>query len=265
MEFESFNIIVTSNNIKNNIISNLITEEPLLIKVNDEELATVMRTPGNDRELAVGFLFSEGIIKKVDDIQMVSSQGADAEESNNLVNIKLKDGIKIDKKERSYEVRTSCGVCGRKKIDELFEKCEFVSGSIKVRIENIYRMPDIMSGSQLLSQKTRGAHCAAFFTADAEMIGSFEDVGRHNALDKLIGHCLIAGIRMDDKALILSGRTSYEMLAKALYCGVGIVGSISAPSSLAVQIAKRGGIALAGMIRGDSMNIYNKAECFLSE
>ncbi len=252
--------------------SHIIVEEPLLILANGAGIATIMRTPGSDKELAIGFMYSEGLIKDVGDIQMVAVKGDNAADSQNTVSLTLAGGIKPANK-RSYEIRSSCGICGQKRVDDLFEDVEAVKGSLKIKSSDIYKIPVIMSERQRLSKLTRGAHAAAFFTQGAFTQGAFtqgasivacyEDIGRHNALDKLIGHCLLTGIKMDDKLLLLSGRASYEMLAKAVRCGICCVVSISAPSSLAVDIAKRGNIALAGIIRGSSMNIYNKRDTFL--
>jgi len=260
MDFEARNIIKVQDTSKHGFEDFIVIEEPLKIVVDDSDFATIMRTPGSDRELVVGFMFSEGLIKDIDAIQMIAHKGVDSE---NSVKLKLKDAIKTGIKDRSYEIRSSCGICGQKKIDILIDEAGSLKRSFKVRCGDIFKMPDLMGEAQVLSKRTRGAHAAAFFTKDAKLVACFEDVGRHNALDKLIGHSLINGIAMDDKVLLLSGRTSYEMMAKALRCKIGFVASISAPSSMAVEIAIRGNIALVGVLRGETMKIYSGSQEFI--
>jgi FdhD protein len=267
MDYETVKIVEVADSKEEAVDGNVVLEEPMQIIADGVEVATIMRTPGNDKELAVGFMFSEGLIKHINDVQMISAKSDDNVDSSNTVNLKLKSGVKFTAAQRAYEVRSSCGICGQKKIDDLFNDTngvKIIQSSFKVKYNNIFKMPDIMADAQRLSKITRGAHAAAFFTKDADMTACFEDVGRHNALDKLIGHCLINSIKMGDKVLLLSGRSSYEMLAKSIRCGVEFVASISAPSSLAVEIAKRGNIALAGLVRSNTMKIYNRDGDFIT-
>ena len=262
MNFKTVNIYKIKNRTGETVTDCVAVEQPLLIVVDDNEFATIMRTPGNDKELSVGFLFSEGLINKLDDIRMIKVDGSDAVDSLNTVKVNLCNKVNVSNA-RCYEVRSSCGVCGKKKIDDLFQEVGVLSSSLKIKIDDLFSMPDIMSSAQDLSKVTRGVHAAAFFTKDADMIACYEDIGRHNALDKLIGHCLLHEIKMDDKALLLSGRTSYEMMTKAARARVPVVASISAPSSMAVEIAQKGNIALAGILRGNNVTIYNKQEDFI--
>jgi FdhD protein len=264
MDYETFKVTDVSGEEKISASADAVVEEPLKIVVNNSDVASIMRTPGNEKELAIGFLFSEGLINSIDDIQMFDAKGSGTVGSANVVNVKLRDGISLNVKPRAYEVRSSCGICGQEKIDDLFNDIDKIKSSFKVKSSDIFRMPELMAEKQTLSKKTRGAHAAALFTRDAGLIHCYEDVGRHNALDKLIGACLISGTEMGDKVLLLSGRTSYEMMAKALRCRIPFVASISAPSTLAVEIAKRGGIALCAIVRGSTMKIYNGADDFIN-
>lgn len=263
MDYKTVEIVEVEDGNKKTADNNIAIEEPLRITADGTDVATIMRTPGNDKELTVGFMFSEGLISSIYDILMIDAKSGGAVDTSNTVNIKLKGGFEFTSRQRSFEVRSSCGICGTKKIDDLFNEVDVIKSSLKVKYTDIFKMPDIMADAQKLSKLTRGAHAAAFFTKDADMTACFEDVGRHNALDKLIGYCLINSIKMDDKVLLLSGRSSYEMLAKAVRCKIGFVTAISAPSSLAVDIAKRGNVALAGLIRGNTMRIYNRYEDFV--
>ncbi|MGN6032909.1 MAG: formate dehydrogenase accessory sulfurtransferase FdhD [Thermomicrobiales bacterium] len=254
----------------------LATEEPLEIRIiaggERRPLAVTMRTPGQDFELAAGFLHAEGVIASRDDIARISycvDPDIDAEQQYNIVNVTLRSGVMPDLAplERHVFTSSACGVCGRASLDALMERgCVAVPSGPEVAIETLWQLPETLREAQRIFGRTGGLHAAALFTADGTLLTVREDVGRHNALDKLVGWALLEGrLPLHGCILLLSGRSSFELLQKSAVAGIPIVASVSAPSSLAVETARRFGITLIGFLRGERCNVYSGRERVLLE
>jgi FdhD protein len=217
-----------------------------------------MCTPGYDEELATGFLFTEGLIKKKDDIVRCLSL---SESGNNIVIAELKPGISFDPKkiERHFYTSSSCGVCGKSSIDavkNVFTN-ERVKDNISISASVITKLPEALRKQQEVFEHTGGLHASALFDLNGRLLLTREDVGRHNALDKLVGAALMAEyLPLDHHILLLSGRASFELIQKAAMAGIKIVCAVGAPSSLAVELAKETNMTLVGFLRDGRFNIY---------
>ena len=242
----------------------LAVEEPLEIRIvygpennrQQKNISVTMCTPGNDNELATGFLFTEGIITNKEDIRSCSSPG------NNIVIADLQPGISFDpqKLERHFYTSSSCGVCGKSSIESVKNNIRNKSANdnIHVNASVINSLPGSLRKHQEVFKHTGGLHASAVFDPDGKLLLSREDVGRHNALDKLIGAALQSGlIPLNQHILLLSGRASFELIQKAAMAGIKIVCAVGAPSSLAVQMAKECDITLIGFLRDGRFNIYS--------
>jgi FdhD protein len=235
----------------------------LLAQGAGQTVAVTMRTPGNDFELAVGFLHAEGVIGSRDDVAQVSycvDPGLDAEQQYNIVNVALRAGAMPDLAplERHFFTTSACGVCGKASLEALqMRNCPSIPAGPEIPVETLYRLPDRLQAAQGIFRKTGGLHAAALFDPAGELIAAREDVGRHNALDKLVGWSLLEGrLPLHDCILLVSGRTSFEILQKSVVAGIPIVCAVSAPSSLAVDLAREFGITLVGFLRGERCNVY---------
>ncbi|MEA2433721.1 MAG: FdhD protein [Actinomycetota bacterium] len=247
------------------------TEEPLEIRLRAggkvAQLAVTMRTPGSDFELAAGFLHSEGVVCSADEIGAIrycDDEAVDAEQMYNIVTVDLNSGRLPDvaSLERHFFTSSACGVCGKASIDALEPRVDVIpsQGPIIVR-ELVESLPDKLRAKQGLFEKTGGLHAAGLFDANGAAMGIREDVGRHNAVDKLIGWALLQGrVPLSDTILMVSGRTSFEIVQKAAVAGIPIVCAVSAPSSLAIETAERFGMTLIGFVRDGRFNIYAGAE-----
>ena len=253
----------------------LAVEEPLEIRLGfikngkrtHKSISITMRTPGDDFELAAGFLFTEGIIKSADQITKIKHCGVPAKDSifNNTVRVDLRSDVKIDFKrlERHFYTSSSCGVCGKTSIEALQTGvCSLAENTSPIfAAETIHRLPEILRTSQNVFDRTGGLHAAALFNQAGEMESLREDVGRHNAVDKIIGTKFLAGkTPVSDKLLLVSGRASFELVQKALMAGIPILAAVGAPSSLAVELAREYGMTLLGFVRDNRFNIYCGAE-----
>lgn len=246
----------------------LAAEEPLeiLLRAGDEQktLAITMRTPGNDYDLAAGFLYSEGIIHSKNDFTNMTYCVDDKQQEYNSLRIQLTvDSMPhLHQFERHVFTNSACGVCGTTMLDDLSQRNipTIPSGPI-VEPSLITSLPDKLRQSQALFESTGGLHAAALFDLDGKLLAVREDVGRHNALDKLIGWGLLNDeLPFHNKILLVSGRASYELLQKSYVAGVSIFCAVSAPSSLAVDVAQRFGITLIGFLRGNRFNVYTGVE-----
>jgi FdhD protein len=249
----------------------LATEEPMEIRVisggSRQTVAVTMRTPGADFELAAGFLYGEGIVSSPEDIKKISycvDLDVDAEQQYNIVNVELRAGRKYDPRplERHFYTTSACGVCGKASLEQLeLRGCPVIPPGPEIAAEKIYGLPEKLRKAQGLFEATGGLHAAALFDAEGDLLALREDVGRHNATDKLIGWSLLDGrLPLSDHAVMVSGRSSFEILQKCLSAGVPIVCAISAPSSLAVEVARRFNITLVGFLRGNRFNVYSSPE-----
>lgn len=227
-------------------------EEPLEIQINHQPLSITMRTPGEDFDLVRGFLFTEQLIERSDDLLQLEAL------EENRINAQVNPKLLNEKNwQRNFYVSSSCGVCGKASIDQLQLKRPRVSSSFQIDAERISDLPIRMRNAQRLFEKTGGIHAAALFDSSGEILQLREDVGRHNAVDKVIGWALAEGrIPLIDTGLFVSGRTSFEILQKAASAGIPVVAAVSAPSSLAVSLAKEYGMTLIGFVRGETFNLY---------
>jgi len=258
----------------------LACEEPLEIRLGfarngkrtHKSVSITMRTPGDDFELAAGFLFTEGIVKLADQINRIQHCGASGKDGNlrNTVRVDLRSDVKIDFKrlERHFYTSSSCGVCGKTSIEALETGvCRLKKNdNVFFAPATIHRLPETLRTAQNVFDRTGGLHAAALFDAAGEMESLREDVGRHNAVDKLIGTQFLAGkTPVSDKLLMVSGRASFELVQKALMAGIPILAAVGAPSSLAVELAREYGMTLLGFVRDNRFNIYTGAERIVSE
>jgi len=237
-------------------------EEPLEIRVEGHSVAVTMRTPGHDEELAAGFLLTEGIISTPSDLFEISRCPSKAGQQGNVVDVLLTRGSNFDPSPLPRHVFTSssCGLCGKATIDAVFTDLPPVDDPMSVPADLLLTLPHILETAQTTFQSTGGLHACALFTPGGELRALREDVGRHNALDKLLGHALQQGwLPLENTVLLLSGRVSFEMVQKALHGKIPLIAAISAPTSLAIELAQKSGQTLIGFLRRQTMNIYTGA------
>ncbi len=243
----------------------LATEEPLEIRVEGQSIAVVMRTPGHDRELAAGFVLTDGIIKSAEDVfDITACVAAGAAGKGNVIDVGLAAPGAFDVARFSRHIITSasCGVCSKTSIDAVMQLREpLPADKLRISPELFFALPQRLAQHQETFKRTGGLHACALFDLEGKLLAAREDVGRHNALDKLLGWALLEKMTPLSKHLVLlSGRASFEMMQKSYAAGVPIVAAISAPSSLAVEFARESGQTLAGFLRGHTMNVYAGAE-----
>ncbi len=242
----------------------LAVEEPLEIKISflrnslrvEKNISITMRTPGNDKELAIGFLFTEGIIHAFDDVENTIQL------NNNSVTIVLNEHVFFEetKLDRHFYTSSSCGVCGKSSIEAIYTTGNKQSEDINLCFSSslLRTLPDKLREHQNVFEQTGGLHASALFNTDGELLFLNEDVGRHNALDKLIGSALMKNsVPLNDCLLLLSGRASFELIQKATMAGISIVAAVGAPSSLAVSLAKERNMTLIGFLKKEKFNIYS--------
>lgn len=249
-------------------------EEPLEIRLvsPQQTVAVTMRTPGADFELTAGFLYSEGVVNHRQDIWRMSycvAKDVDGEQRYNIINVALKEGLLPDLQplERHFFTTSACGVCGKASIEALqLRGCPVIPTGMEVPAEVIYSLPDKLRSAQGIFTATGGLHAAGLFDAQGQLLRLREDVGRHNAVDKLVGSALLAlELPLNNHIVMVSGRSSFEILQKCLTAGVPIVCAVSAPSSLAVALAREFGITLVGFLRGQRFNVYSGFERIRTE
>ncbi|MDW4905470.1 formate dehydrogenase accessory sulfurtransferase FdhD [Streptomyces sp. ADMS] len=246
----------------------LVAEEPLEIRLNGKPLAITMRTPGDDFALAAGFLVSEGVLAERRELQnIVYCAGATADGSNtyNVVDVRTAPDVVMPDitLERNVYTTSSCGLCGKASLDAVRTTARWAiddgAGTPPVRLapELLASLPDRLRASQRVFDRTGGLHAAALFTEEGELLDIREDVGRHNAVDKLVGRALQNGdLPLSRTVLLVSGRASFELAQKAVMAGIPVLAAVSAPSSLAVDLAAESGLTLVGFLRGANMNVY---------
>ncbi|MEU6842027.1 formate dehydrogenase accessory sulfurtransferase FdhD [Streptomyces sp. NPDC046716] len=243
----------------------LVAEEPLEIRLNGKPLAITMRTPGDDFALAAGFLVSEGVLADADDLQnIVYCAGATQDGSNtyNVVDVRTAPGIVLPDitLERNVYTTSSCGLCGKASLDAVRTTARFpISDTPPVRLtpDLLASLPDRLREAQRVFDRTGGLHAAALFDEAGTLVDIREDVGRHNAVDKLVGRALQSGdLPLSRSVLLVSGRASFELAQKAVMAGIPVLAAVSAPSSLAVDLAAETGLTLVGFLRGANMNVY---------
>jgi FdhD protein len=247
----------------------LAVEEPLEIRVLGRSVAVVMRTPGHDRELAAGFLVTEGLLRNRDDVLDIvrcqaveagaEANGKGAEGAENVMDVLLAGGVAIDWASLTRHVFTSssCGICSKASIDAVRSQFAAIARPLQPRRSVLVTLPEKLRAQQAGFAASGGLHASALFDAAGTLEIVREDVGRHNALDKVIGHAFLAErLPLDGRILLVSGRVSFELMQKALAAGISCVAAISAPTSAAVEFARESGQVLVGFLRGERMNVY---------
>ena len=249
----------------------LATEEPMEIRAGGpgqeaEAVAVTMRTPGGDFELAAGFLFTEGLIAAGDVHRVAYCDDLPGEDQRyNVVSVTLGRPFDRDLLRRNFAATSSCGICGKAALDDVQVRCDPVAPGPDVSADVLVSLPDRLRAGQTVFDRTGGLHAAGLFTPDGELVTLREDVGRHNAVDKVVGERLLAGrIPSAGHILQVSGRASFEIVQKAAVAGIPIVSAVSAPSSLAVEAGERFGMTIVGFVRDGGCNVYSHPERVLA-
>ncbi len=247
----------------------LVTEEPMEIRLAGpgdaavKPLSVTMRTPGNDFELAVGFLVSEGVVEHPGDVVAVRycEPSEHEAQSYNIVTVHLARAARLAGPQRAFAVNSSCGVCGTSTLEQIRDRCPQVRPGPVVKASMLVGLPDRLRGAQELFDQTGGLHAAGLFRADGGLARVREDIGRHNAVDKLVGRSALDGdLPLSGHLMVVSGRVSFEIVQKAAVAGVPLLAAVSAPSSLAVETARMVGMTVIGFVRGDRANVYTCPE-----
>lgn len=252
-----------SKNTNNSANDTIVVEEPLEIRIRffrhkkwiTKSLAVTMRTPGNDEQLATGFLFTEGILANKDAIESTQM----VKDNILIINLMKEVEVDFDSLERNFYATSSCGVCGKASIEKLEKiSCFFPQKDLpKISSEVVLNLPNLLRNIQSVFDQTGGIHAAGLFSPKGKLLAQAEDVGRHNAVDKLIGDCLQNGqIPLRNHVLMLSGRVGFELVQKAMMAGIPIIAAVGAPSSLAIELAEETGMTLIGFLRGERFNVY---------
>jgi FdhD protein len=248
----------------------LAAEEPLGIRVDGTALTVTMRTPGEDIELAAGFLVSEAVVRSPADVAGIRlcdgaacGHGGDHEGLGNIADVVLAPGVPLaPRARRSFMTTSACGICGKTSIEDICVLPHAALSDDETRFSPaaLASLPDRLRSAQRVFDRTGGLHAAGLFTASGEVVAVREDVGRHNAVDKIVGWALLSGrLPLSGCALLVSGRASFELAQKAVLAGIPLLAAVSAPSSLAVSLAEQAGLTLVGFLRGQSMNVYTGA------
>lgn len=250
-------------------------EEPLGIRVDGTALTMTMRTPGDDLELAAGFLVSENVVRSAADIvSMTVCDGTtcghvDHDGLGNIVDVALSPGVTIPAgAQRSFMTTSACGVCGKASIHDIcvLPQAAVSDDAARITPDVLAALPDRLREAQRVFSRTGGLHAAGLFTAGGELVAVREDVGRHNAVDKIVGWALLTDrLPLAEHVLLVSGRASFELVQKAVLAGIPVLAAVSAPSSLAVELAEEAGLTLVGFLRGPSMNVYTGTERIATE
>ncbi len=235
-------------------------EQPLELRFHGKPATVLMRTPGHDLELALGFLFHEGIITSLEQVQSVDRPEGDSgheEDPANILSLLLDTPSRIKGLDRFFFSTSSCGACGKKSLDSVAVHGPMVQGNFVVAPSFLSTLPERLMPHQTLFHQTGGVHACGLFTPKGELVCLREDIGRHNALDKLAGFALVKQLHpLSFGILVLSGRVGYEMVQKAIISGIPMIVAVGAPTSLAVELCEKWGITLVGFLRGQKMNVY---------
>ncbi|MBS4753564.1 formate dehydrogenase accessory sulfurtransferase FdhD [Nocardioides sp. zg-ZUI104] len=245
----------------------LAVEEPMEIRLDGRPLSITMRTPGDDFDLAAGFLLGEGVVRASEDIRSIrycAGALADGTNTYNVVDVGLDPAVPAPdvSLERSFYTTSSCGMCGKASLDAVRTTATWSvrEDPLRVGVEVLAALPERLRAAQRVFDRTGGLHAAGLFSAEGELLVLREDVGRHNAVDKVVGHALRSGwLPLRGTVLMVSGRASFELVQKAVMAGIPMLAAVSAPSSLAVDLAEESGLSLVGFLRGASMNVYTGA------
>ena len=258
----------------------LVVEEPLEIRVGQQSLIVIMRTPGHDFELAAGFLYTESLINSVDDIEIIAycdeenattktnGQYSSLSLFQNIVNVRLLQELNLVQAgwQRHFHANASCGLCGKMTIESVKHQVDSLDSGFRLNQKVFYELNDQLRAAQPVFEKTGGLHAAGLFNENGELLIVREDIGRHNAVDKVIGQALLSDmLPLDRHVLMVSGRASFEIVQKALFARIPIIVAVSAASTLAVDLAEEGNLTLIGFMREQRMAVYSHPERILSE
>ncbi|MGZ5295361.1 MAG: formate dehydrogenase accessory sulfurtransferase FdhD [Actinomycetota bacterium] len=264
-------VVTVQDGVRSDRADSLATEEPMEIRAGgpDQEaraVAVTMRTPGGDFELAVGFLLTEGLIAPGDVRRVAYCDDLPGEDQRyNVVMVTLKRAFDHEALRRNFYATSSCGICGKAALEDVEVRCAPVPAGPEVSADLLITLPEKLRSGQAVFDRTGGLHAAGLFAADGEPITIREDVGRHNAVDKVVGEQLLADhVPLSGHILQVSGRASFEIVQKAAVAGIPIVSAVSAPSSLAVEAGERLGMTIVGFVRGGRCNVYTHPERILS-
>jgi FdhD protein len=239
----------------------VVIEEPLEVRVNGESITVTMRTPGDDFDLAVGLLWTESIIRSRDEIGTIAyCPDEEQPELKNVVNVGLVDSKRKIESSRRLWSNSSCGLCGKATLDSIHQACRPIVSSLQVSSQLLFSLPSRLREAQANFERTGGIHAVALFDSHGSLLVLREDIGRHNAVDKVLGAALVGGLSLQETIMMVSGRLGFEIAQKAVVAGVPIVASISAASSLAIELATEFGMTAIGFLRGQSMNVYSSPE-----
>lgn len=249
----------------------LVVEEPLEIRVGEQSLIVVMRTPGHDFELAAGFLYTESLITSGDDIEIIAYCDEDVSETQegrlssleNIVNVQLTEELDLAQSgwQRNFHANASCGLCGKMTIESVRQQVPPLDSGFRIDQGVLYQLNDRLRTAQSVFERTGGLHAAGLFSETGELLIVREDIGRHNAVDKVIGQALLSDlVPLERYILMVSGRASFEIVQKALFARIPVVVAVSAGSTLAVELAVEGNLTLIGFMRGQSMAVYSCPE-----
>ena len=260
-------VVAMNDGVRSERTDTLAAEEPLEIRVqgpgqDQKAVAVTMRTPGGDFELAVGFLFTEGLVAPADVRRVAYCDTRPGEDQHyNVVSVTLERPFDVDRVRRNFYATSSCGVCGKAALEDIEVRCAPVADGPTVTADLLLGLPDPLRKAQKVFARTGGLHAAGLFDADGRLVTIREDVGRHNAVDKVIGELVLARrVPLSEHILQVSGRLSFEIVQKAAVAGIPIVSAVSAPSSLAVEAGERFGMTLVGFVRDGRLNVYTRPE-----
>jgi FdhD protein len=260
-------VVAVNDGIRSERTDTLAAEEPLEIRVQGpgqerRSVVVTMRTPGGDFELAVGFLFTEGLIAPGDVSRVAYCDNLPGEDQQyNIVAVTVGRPFDFDLLNRNFYATSSCGICGKAALDDIEVRCAPVAPGTSVAADTLLGLPTALRKAQKVFERTGGLHAAGLFTPDGDLVSVREDVGRHNAVDKVVGEQVLAGrVPLADHVLQVSGRLSFEIVQKAAVAGIPIVSAVSAPSSLAVEAGERFGMTLVGFVRDERLNVYTHPE-----
>ncbi len=255
----------------------LVVEEPLEIRIGQQSLIVVMRTPGHDFELAAGFLYTESLITRSDDIEIIAYCDEEATETQdgslasyqNIVNVQLTEELDLDAQsgwQRNFHANASCGLCGKMTIESVRQQVPPLNSRFSMNQAVLYQLNDRLRAAQSVFERTGGLHAAGLFSETGELLIVREDIGRHNAVDKVIGQALLADmVPLERHILMVSGRASFEIVQKALFARIPVIVAVSAASTLAVDLAAEGNLTLIGFMRGQRMAVYTCPERIFCE
>jgi FdhD protein len=260
-------VVSVNDGVRSERTDTLAAEEPLEVRVQgpgqeQRSVAVTMRTPGGDFELAVGFLFTEGLVAPGDVHRVAYCDTLPGEDQRyNIVAVTVGRPFDFDLLKRNFYATSSCGVCGKAALDDIEVRCQPVAEGPEMTAATLVGLPDALRSAQKVFERTGGLHAAGLFTPEGSLASIREDVGRHNAVDKVVGEQVLAGrVPLADHVLQVSGRLSFEIVQKAAVAGIPIVSAVSAPSSLAVEAGQRFGMTLVGFVRDERLNVYTHPE-----